>query len=422
MNDIIIATAIFLIAYVVIVSEKVDRMVAALLGGMAMIHFVGVYTQEKALAGVDFNVIFLLVGMMIMAGVISETGLFQWLAVRAVQLGRGNPVRIMQLLAIITAVGSAFLDNVTTVVLIAPVTLFVASSLGVSPIPFLIAEVLASNIGGAATLIGDPPNIIIGSAAGIDFVTFMVNMTPIVIVVLIVYVLFLPLLFRKQLPSVEMATSVENLDSSGLITDPVLLRQSLIVLGLVLLGFLLHGTLHLETATIALSGAALLLLWSKRDPHKAVADVEWGTLLFFVGLFIMVEALVSVGAIDLAANWLLELTGGSLQVTALTILWISAIASGIIDNIPYTATMVPLIQSLGEKGMDTWPLWWALAMGADFGGNATLVGASANVVVASFAARSDHHISFMKFLGYGAVVTFVAMLFSTVYLWVFYLM
>ena len=194
MNDIVIATAIFVIAYAVIVSERVDRMVAALLGGMAMIHFVGVYTQEEALAGVDFNVIFLLVGMMIMAGIISETGVFQWFAVRAVQLGRGNPVRIMQLLAIITAVGSALLDNVTTVVLIAPVTLFVASSLGVSPIPFLIAEVLASNIGGAATLIGDPPNIIIGSAAGIDFVTFMVNMMPIVIVVLTVYVVFLPLL------------------------------------------------------------------------------------------------------------------------------------------------------------------------------------------------------------------------------------
>ena len=422
MNDIMIATAIFVIAYVVIVSERVDRMVAALLGGMAMIHFVGAYTQEEALAGVDFNVIFLLVGMMIMAGIISETGVFQWFAVRAVQLGKGNPVRIMQLLAIITAVGSALLDNVTTVVLIAPVTLFVASSLGVSPIPFLIAEVLASNIGGAATLIGDPPNIIIGSAAGIDFVTFMVNMMPIVIVVLAVYVLFLPLLFRKQVSSVDMASSVENLDSSGLITDPVLLRQSVIVLGLVLVGFLLHGTLHLETATIALSGAALLMLWSKRDAHKAVEDVEWATLLFFVGLFVMVEALVAVGAIDLAANWLLDLTGGSLNVTAMAILWISAIASGIIDNIPYTATMVPLIQSLGDKGMDTWPLWWALAMGADFGGNATLVGASANVVVASFAARSGHHISFMKFLGYGAIVTFVALLFSSVYLWVRYLM
>jgi Na+/H+ antiporter NhaD/arsenite permease-like protein len=422
MNDIIIATAIFVIAYVVIVTEKIDRMVAALLGGMAMIHFVGVYTQEEAFAGIDFNVIFLLMGMMIIAGIVSETGLFQWLAVRAVQIGRGNPVRIMQILALVTAAGSALLDNVTVVVLIAPVTLFVASSLGVSPLPFLIAEVIASNIGGASTLIGDPPNILIGSAAGIDFVTFMWNMMPIVIVSLGVYVFLLPLLFRKQLPSIAMAGSVENLDSSGVITDPMLLRQSLIILGFVLLGFLLHGSLHLETATIALTGAAALLLWSRRDPHKALEHVEWGTLLFFVGLFIMVEALVAVGAIDLAANWLLDLTGGSLQVTAMAILWISAIASGIIDNIPYTATMIPLIESLGEKGMDTWPLWWALAMGADFGGNATLIGASANVVVASFAARSGHHISFMKFLGYGAVVTVITVFFSTIYLWVRYLM
>jgi len=422
MNDIIIATAIFVIAYVVIVTEKIDRMVAALLGGMAMIHFVGVYTQEEAFAGIDFNVIFLLMGMMIIAGIVSETGLFQWLAVRAVQIGRGNPVRIMQILALVTAAGSALLDNVTVVVLIAPVTLFVASSLGVSPLPFLIAEVIASNIGSASTLIGDPPNILIGSAAGIDFVTFMWNMMPIVIVSLGVYVFLLPLLFRKQLPSIAMAGSVENLDSSGVITDPMLLRQSLIILGFVLLGFLLHGSLHLETATIALTGAAALLLWSRRDPHKALEHVEWGTLLFFVGLFIMVEALVAVGAIDLAANWLLDLTGGSLQVTAMAILWISAIASGIIDNIPYTATMIPLIESLGEKGMDTWPLWWALAMGADFGGNATLIGASANVVVASFAARSGHHISFMKFLGYGAVVTVITVFFSTIYLWVRYLM
>jgi len=422
MNDIIIAISIFVIAYVFIVTEKMDRMVAALLGGMAMIVFVGSYTQEEAFHGVDFNVIFLLTGMMIIAGVISETGLFQWLAVRAVQIGKGNPIRIMQILAIVTAVGSALLDNVTVVVLIAPVTLFVASSLGVNPLPFLIAEVIASNIGGAATLIGDPPNIIIGSAAGIDFVTFMLNMGPIVIVCLFFYVLLLPLLFRKQVPSTEMANNIDHLDATGLISSPVLLRQSLIVLGLVLIGFMLHGTFHLDTATVALAGAAVLLLWSRRDTHKALEDVEWGTLLFFVGLFIMVEGLVEVGAIDLAANWLLDLTGGDLKVTAMAILWISAIASGIIDNIPYTATMVPLIQNLGAKGMDTWPLWWALAMGADFGGNATLVGASANVVVASFAARSGHHISFMKFLGYGVIVTFVTLLFSTVYLWIRYLM
>ena len=422
MNSLVLAVLIFAFTYLVIVTEKVDRMVAAVIGAMLMIAFVSSYTQEEAFAGIDLNVIFLLAGMMIIAGVISETGLFQWLAVRAVQIGRGNPVRIMQILALVTAIGSAFLDNVTVVVLIAPVTLFVATSLGISAIPLLIAEVLASNIGGAATLIGDPPNILIGSAANIDFVTFLINMGPLIVICLLVYVLILPLLFRKQLSSVDMMDRIKNLDASGMITDPVLLRQSLIVLTLVMVGFMLHGTLGLETATIALSGAMLLLLWTRRDPHEAVQHVEWGTLLFFVGLFIMVEGLVFVGAIEKAANWLFELTGGNLKITTMAILWVSAIASGIIDNIPYTATMIPLIQSLGHQGMDTWPLWWALAIGADLGGNATLIGASANVVVASFALRAGQNISFLKFLRYGAPVTFITILIGTIYVWVMYLM
>lgn len=422
MNSLTIAVLIFALTYLAIVTEKIDRMVAAVIGAMLMIIFVATYTQEEAFAGIDLNVIFLLAGMMIIAGVISETGLFQWLAVRAVQIGKGNPVRIMQILALVTALGSALLDNVTVVVLIAPVTLFVATSLGISAIPLLIAEVLASNIGGASTLIGDPPNIIIGSAAGIDFTTFLINMAPLVVISMLVFVLILPLLFRKQLSSENMEEKIKNLDAGGMIKDPVLLRQSLIVLALVMVGFMAHGSLGLDTATIALSGAMLLLLWTRRDPHEAVQHVEWGTLLFFVGLFIMVEGLVYVGAIEKAANWLLELTGGNLKITTMAILWISALASGVIDNIPYTATMVPLIQTLGHQGMDTWPLWWALAIGADFGGNATLIGASANVVVASFALRSGQNISFKKFFRYGASVTFITIALGTVYVWVMYLM
>lgn len=422
MSELLIAVVIFFVTYVIIVTERIDRTVAALLGGMAMIHFVGSYAQEEAFRSIDLNVIFLLAGMMIIANVLSETGMFQWLAVQAVKIGRGNPLRIMQILAIVTAVGSALLDNVTVVVLIAPVTLFVASSLSISPIPLLIAEVLASNIGGAATLIGDPPNILIGSAAHIDFVYFLFNMGPLVILVLVVFVLILPLIFRGSMKATKDAKArAANLSTADLITEPVLLRQSLIILGFVLLGFMLHGVLHLDTATIALTGAAMLLFWTKRDPHHVLRDVEWPTLFFFVGLFILVEALVHVGAITLAADWLLKVTSGSVPLTTFVLLWVSGITSGIVDNIPYTATMIPLIKSLGQSGMNTEPLWWALAMGADFGGNATLIGASANVVVASFAQRSGQRITFMQFLIYGSITTLISLILSTVYIWIRYL-
>lgn len=423
MNEVLLAVAIFVIVYGVIVSEKVDRMVAALLGGMVMILLVSGYDQEIAFHAIDLNVIFLLTGMMIMANILSETGVFQWLAITAVHVGRGNPVRVMQVLAIVTAVGSAFLDNVTVVVLIAPVTLFVASTLEVSPVPLLISEVLASNIGGAATLIGDPPNILIGSASGIDFATFMWNMGPLVVILLLVFVLLIPILFRRSLSySAAASARGQELRTEGLISDPVLLRQSLIVLGIVILGFLLHSMLQLETATVALTGAALLLLWTRRDPHQIMKDVEWSTLFFFVGLFILVEGLVFVGAIEIAASWLFRITGGSLPVTSMVLLWVSGAASGIIDNIPYTATMIPLIKSLGEAGMNTGPLWWALAIGADMGGNATLVGASANLVVASFAARSGHKISFLQFSLYGLVTTIITLAIGSVYLWLRYLL
>ncbi|RME46902.1 MAG: hypothetical protein D6791_07110 [Chloroflexi bacterium] len=423
MNEITIALVIFVAAYALIVSERLDRTLIALLGGMAMIYFVATYSQEEAFHGIDLNVIFLLAGMMIIANILSETGAFQWLAVRAVQIGRGNPIRIMQLLSLVTAIGSALLDNVTVVVLIAPVTLLVASSLGISPIPLLVAEVLASNIGGAATLIGDPPNILIGSAAGIDFVTFLVNMGPLVVASMLLFIFVLPFLFRRHLDTPEGAeAAAENLDTSGLITDPRLLRQALIVLGLVMIGFLLHGRLHIGTATVALTGATVLMLWTRRDPHHILRDVEWPTLFFFVGLFIMVEGLAWVGALDIAASWLLRASGGNLPLLSMLVLWGSAFASALIDNIPYTATMIPVIKSLGEQGTDTWPLWWALAIGADFGGNATLVGASANVVVANFAGRTGQNISFMRFLRLGLPVTLITLVLGTLYVWLVYLL
>jgi Na+/H+ antiporter NhaD/arsenite permease-like protein len=419
MTSVWLAGIIFAITYILIVSEKIDRTISALLGGLAMILLV--IPQENAFHSIDWNVIFLLAGMMVIANVLRETGLFQWIAFQAVRLGDGNPFRVLVILSLITAVTSAFLDNVTIVVLIAPVTLFVASTLRVSPVPFLIAEILASNIGGMATLVGDPPNILIGSAAGIDFVTFMANMAPISIVILIAYIGLSWFLFRKDLVTTETANvEIAKLDSSALITNPVLLRKSLMVMAGVIIGFLLHGALHLEPATIALTGATLLMLWGKTDPHQAFSDIEWTTLFFFIGLFITVEALVEVGLIEMIADAALRFTGGSLPLTSILLIWFSALASGIVDNIPYTATMIPIVKSLGQV-MPADPLWWSLALGACLGGNLTLVGAAANVVVANLADKSGHPISFSHFMRYGIIVTTMSLVFASIYVWLRYL-
>lgn len=415
MNEVFLAGGIFVITYALIVSERVDRTVAALMGGFLMI-LLGVVDQETAFHAVDFNVIFLLAGMMVIAYILSETGVFQWLAIQAVILGNRNPYRILVLLSLMTAIGSAALDNVTVVVLIAPVTLFVANNLGISPIPFLIAEVMASNIGGAATLIGDPPNILIGSAANIDFVTFFVNM---IVPVTISLILFIPLsyfVFRNDLRT-EQGSRPRVAELEGMITDPPLLRKSLIVIAGVLLGFIFHGTLHLEPATIAMFGATILMLWTRKESHEVFHHVEWNTLMFFVGLFIAVEAIVEVGIIEMIANAALNLTGGNLALTTMLVLWLSAIASGIVDNIPFTATMIPLIRSLGASGMSTEPLWFSLALGADFGGNYTLVGASANVVVASIAERSGYRITFGLFTRKSLLITTTTLIVASIYVW-----
>ena len=419
MTSIWFAGSIFLLTYALIVSEKIHRTVSALLGGVVMILFV--VPQEKAFHAIDWNVIFLLAGMMVIANILKETGLFQWIAFQAVRLGKGDPFRVLVILSLITAVTSALLDNVTIVILIAPVTLFVASTLRVSPVPFLIAEILASNIGGMATLVGDPPNILIGSAAGIDFVTFVANMGPISLLILLVFIGLARLMFKKEL-TVQDQSSVDitDLDASALITDPNLLLKSMIVMAGVIFGFLLHGALHLEPATIALTGATLLMLWSKTDPHYALRDIEWTTLFFFFGLFITVEAVVEVGLIKIVADAALRLTGGNLTLTSILLIWFSAIASGIVDNIPYTATMIPIVKSLGQV-MSADPLWWSLALGACLGGNLTLVGAAANVVVASMAEKSGHPISFKLFLRYGVITTIVSLVLASGYTWLRYL-
>ncbi|HET9495782.1 MAG TPA: ArsB/NhaD family transporter [Chloroflexia bacterium] len=419
--DLLVAVGVFVATFVAISLDKVHKTLVALLGAMAMI-LLGLVSQEEAFRNVDWNVIFLLAGMMVIANTLRRTGVFQWAAMKIIDVARGEPMLVMLLLSTLTAVTSAFLDNVTTVVLMVPITVFVAGALGISPVPLLIAEVLASNIGGAATLIGDPPNIIIGSASGLDFGAFLFNMGPVIVVIYAVFIGLLVLLFRGQLRTTpERVAAAMRMREEGVITDRTLLVQSLLVLAAVIIGFLLHGALGYEAATVAMSGAAVLMLVSRVEVHDMVSEIEWATLLFFFGLFVVVEALVHVGFVEIAARGMLSITGGDPTATTMLMLWGSAVASALIDNIPYTATMVTIVPELART-MPADPLWWALALGACLGGNGTAIGASANVIVLSLAERAGYKISFVQFLGYGVLVTFVSMIISTVYVWVRYLM
>ncbi len=420
MTQTIIAGSIFLLTYAVIATERLHKTIAALAGAMLII-LSGTISQEQAFESVDWNVIFLLIGMMIIANTMRHTGVFTWLAVMAAKLGHGRPLQVLVIMCLLTAVASALLDNVTTVVLVAPVTIYLAGVLRVSPVPMLLAEVFASNIGGAATLIGDPPNIIIGSAAQIDFIDFAGAMLPISLVGMVGLIGFIWLYWRNELQtSEETVKEIDELDTSSLITDPKLLRTSLIVLGATIIGFFLHGALHLEAATVAMTGAAALMVVTRPDPHEILVEVEWTTLLFFVGLFIVVGGIEHVGLIETIAEGLLNITGTDLALTGLLILWLAAVASALVDNIPFTAAMIPLVEEVGNV-IPVQPLWWALAMGADFGGNATIIGASANVVVASIAERNGYKITFWHFMKYGVPVTVMTLILSSGYLWLRYL-
>ncbi len=414
------AVIIFVVTYVFIITERVHRTISALIGGMLVV-ILGFLPQEEALHSIDLNVLLLLSGMMVISEITGRTGLFQWLAVKAVKLVKGRPFRILVVFSLLTALLSTVLDNVTAVILMTPLILYISEHLRVNPTPFLIAQVLASNIGGAATLVGDPPNLLIGSAAGLDFMAFVENMGPITLLNLVVFLLTAYFLFRRELVmDLEGWADVEAMDERALIRDRKLFNLALLVLALVVVGFLLHGVLHIEASTIALLGAAVLLLFSGEDPHDIFKEVEWSTIFFFIGLFVLVESLVYVGVIETMARWVIDITGGRLTVASLAILWLSGVASGIVDNIPYTATMIPLVKELGRV-MPIEPLWWALAMGACFGGNATLIGASANVVVASIADRAGYPLTFRKFFVYGAAITTQSLLLSSLYIWVRYL-
>ncbi|MFY9917473.1 MAG: ArsB/NhaD family transporter [Mycobacterium sp.] len=422
-----IAITVFVIAYVLIASDRVSKTLVALCGG-AIVLAVGIVGADDAFfsqeTGIDWNVVFLLFGMMIIVGVLRQTGVFEYIAIWSAKRANGSPLRIMILLVLVTAVASAMLDNVTTILLIAPVTLLVCERLQINPIPFLIAEVFASNIGGASTLVGDPPNIIIASRAGLSFNDFLVHMMPIVIIVLIVFIAMVPFLFRGSFEvNPERVADVMSLNEREAIRDPALLVKCAIVLVAVFAAFILHSLLHIEPSVVALIGAGVLILIARLEKRDYLASVEWDTLLFFAGLFVMVGALVKTGVVETLARSATEFTDGNALLTVMLILGVSAPVSGIIDNIPYTATMTPIVAELANSMPDfAHPdaLWWALALGADFGGNLTAVGASANVVMLGIARRAENPISFWEFTRKGSLVTVMSIALSAIYLWLRY--
>ena len=426
-NPAIYAGTVFVVMYALIVSEKVHRTVAAMLGATLMI-LGGIMTQTGAIHHIDFNTLGLLVGMMVIVAVTSRTGLFNYIAVWSAKKAKADPVKILVYLAVITAVFSAFLDNVTTVLLMVPVTFGITKKLKVDPLPYLFLQIFASNIGGTATLIGDPPNIMIGSAVKeLTFAAFIQNLTVIVLINLAVVIGLVTMIYRKALVTTpELQAEVMKMDEKAELKDKRLLKKSLAVLGLVILCFFLHQALHLESSLVALAGAFfLLLLVGKKDRfvESALDDVEWTTIFFFIGLFIAVGGLIETGIIKEIATVAIEITGGDVTSTSLLVLWLSAIVSSFLDNIPFVATMIPLIKDMGAMGVTNLePVWWSLSLGACLGGNGTIIGASANLIVAGMAAEKGVYISFMRYLKLGFPIMLVTIVLSTVYVYLMYLM
>jgi len=419
------AISIFLLIYGLIIAEKIHRTIVAMIGGVLMVSL-GIVNQETALHHIDFNTLGLLVGMMIIVGVTAETGLFKYIAILSAKKAKGEPVRIMVALTLITAVGSAFLDNVTTVLLMVPVTFSITRQLRVNPVPFLIAQIFASNVGGTATLIGDPPNIMIGSAVKeLTFMAFISNLAPIAAIVMAVYIPIFVWMFRKKIQTApELKQSIMDLDEKAVISDRKLLYKCVAVLGITIIGFFLHQLLHLESATVALAGAFLLLLLTgEHMMEEAFTKVEWTTIFFFIGLFVLVSGLVETGVIAKLAEQAIELTGGDVVATSMLILWLSAIASAFLDNIPFVATMIPMIQEMGNMGVSNLePLWWSLALGACLGGNGSLIGASANLIVAGLSGKEGHPIRFVQFIKIGFPLMLLSIVLSSIYIYLRYLL
>ncbi len=433
----LISGLILVIAYIFIASEKIQKSVVALVGAsltmlLGLIPFETHFNSETntlikgVFAHVDFQVIFLLIGMMIIVHISSRSGVFKWLALELLHLTKGHPKTVLFALAAFTAIASAFLDNVTTVVLMMPITFVIAKEFDTDPVPFLITEVLSSNIGGTATLIGDPPNIIIGTRAGLSFMDFVRELTPIIFIIFIVAIGTLIFLFRKGLKATpEVMKRIATIDNSQTITNKNLMIRSVATILLVILGFVTHDITHIPAFAFAVAGASFLLLFEQ--PKEIYKDVEWLTIFFFVGLFIIIGGFEANGGIKFLADCLINLTHGSLEAATMIILWASGILSGIIDNIPYTATMVPLISELINPSNpnsitgNIHALWWALSLGACLGGNLTIIGAAANVLVSETAASKGHKISFFRFMKYGVLTTLISLVLSSVYLYFRYL-
>ncbi|MBE6105171.1 ArsB/NhaD family transporter [Anaerovibrio lipolyticus] len=427
MDTTTIAVVIFVAAYALIISEKVHRTIVGIVGAMLMI-LCGILSQEVAIHHIDFNTLGLLIGMMTIVNITAETGLFNFLAIWAAQRVKANPMKLLLALALLTAVCSALLDNVTTVLLTVPVTFSITSQLKVDVKPFLIAQILASNIGGTATLVGDPPNIMIGSAVGLSFMDFIIHLTLPAIIIFLVTVFLLEMIYGKSLHTTpELQEQVMKLNAAKQISNKPLMKKCLVVLALTMSLFVAHSALGLESATAALSGAGLLLLITfTRDEEmiaKVLSKVEWTAIFFFAGLFILVGGLVETGVIKWLAEEGIKITHGSVEGTAILILWMSALASAFVDNIPFVATMIPLIKDMGAMGLSNLePMWWSLALGACLGGNGTLIGASANVVVASMAAQHGRQISFIGFMKIAFPLMILSIIISTAYVYLRYLM
>ena len=411
-----IAVGVFLLVMAAIISEKVHRSVAALAGAVVLL-LTHVLTIETAADYVDLNTIGVLVGMMLFVAVVKSSGLFEYIAIWSAKLTRGQPMAILAVFAVITAVLSAFLDNVTTVLLIGPMTIAITQILEVNPVPFLLSQIMASNIGGTATLIGDPPNIMIGSAAGLSFADFIVNTGPVVLIILAVVVAIFFLMYRGNLHvESENMEKVLTLDEKLTIKDASLLRKSVIMIVLVVVGFIFHAQLGIESATVALTAAGVMLLIGGQDAEDVILGVEWSTILFFIGLFVVVGGLNSTGVIAMLANGMLELVGDNEVLAIVLVLWASALISAFLDNIPFVATLIPMIQTMQQGGMDVLPLWWALSLGACLGGNGTLIGASANVVLSGISNRHGFPITFASYFKVGFPLMLVSVAISTVFL------
>ena len=419
------ALAIFAATYLLIITEWINKMLAALIGGFLLI-VTGILNQEKAFSAIDWHVIFFLIGMMLVTSVLRKTGVFMWVAIKTAKLARGNPLLIMLLMFVVTAVASAFLGSVTTIMILVPIIILICPALEINSLPVIITMVVASNMGGAATMIGDPPNIIIGSKTDFAFLDFITNLTPAIVCTTLASLGLIVFMYRKKLRvSKQNRAKMMNFRDSDLITSKRMLLISLAVVVLMLAGLALESVLHIGTATVAMSAGLLLLLVGERKNVEEILihDVDWLTLFFFIGLFMIVESLVHTGFIDLLAKGVLQATRGEARPTALAVLWLSGVLSAFIDNVPFVVTMIPMINKIGTvltQAAQIDPIWWAMSLGTCLGGNGTLIGASANVVAAGIAKRNGQHISFWEFTKVAALYTFVSLLICTAYILIRY--